>query len=190
MRLTYCDCKKNSKFASSAAFYAHLESGSCSQLWSAKHVNAMVSRSPGSSAYVIDDRRAWLLAGAPRTEARSSDHGVCPLCKEPHPSQSALTQHLQQSGCYEPYPNVLKCPNCTTGFKKLSLLIAHVETNTCPASIQTGEIGMLLDYIEANLSRPSLQSGLSAIEYDLQCDPNQPRKLIVKVASVTDLISM
>lgn len=176
--------------------FGHLESGTCSSGWTVQHLNALVCQSPGSNEYIIDERKPWLLAGPPRTEAQDADRDPkrnswkCPLCSKTYLSKPDLTRHLQVPDCYQSYPNVLKCPECATGFTKLSKLLQHVETNICAASVGDGSIAKLLEHMQASLGNPSQQLRLSNFEYRLECDPVEPRKLVVKVASMTDLLSL
>lgn len=189
-------CCEGPEYTSTATVFGHLESGSCSSGWTIQHINALLCQSQGSNAYIIEERKPWLLAGPPRTEAQDSDRDPkrnswrCPLCSKFYLSKPDLTRHLQEPDCYQSYPNVLKCPECTTEFTKLSKLLRHVETDKCPASVGNGSIAKLLEHMEVNLKNPSRQWSLSNFEYRLECDLVQPRKLIVKVTSMTDLISL
>ena len=149
--------------------------------------------------FVIKDREPWLLAGPPKEVAHATDYfpdhkaWICTLCKVSHLSELDLTRHLEEQQCHERYPNVLKCPECSFSCTKLSELIGHAEDDeSCQASIWKGSIAGLLEYMKLHLANSSVQLKVSNTEYKLQRDPYQPRKLIVRVASMPemDLISL
>ena len=195
--MTSCSC--GTDFPQPSTLFEHLESGSCTSGWTVQHINALASRSPRANNHVLKDREPWLLAGPPREAAQASDYyashkaWICSLCKQAFLWGPDLTKHLEEQDCHQRYPNVLKCPECTFCCTKLSDLIGHAEDDEhCLASIWGGSIGELLEYMKTNLADSSMQLRLSSIEYQLQRDPYQPRKLIVRVASMPemDLISL
>ena len=195
--LTCYSCGDEREYPSISALYVDLENGSCVSGWLIQQINTLISRSPRSSAYVIKEREPWLLAGPPRLLAQDSDRDPtrncwrCPICKKPSfLSKPDLTRHLQDKSCYQKYPNELKCTECLCQFTKFSNILQHIEDDSCLANVSEGIIAGLLEHMKVNITDPSTQHSLSNFQYELQSDSGRSGKLFVKVASISDLVSL
>lgn len=134
----------------------------------------------------------WFLAGPPRDFVDDKDFGgrawKCPLCKSPFLSRLDLASHLEEEIERAPYPKLLQCPSCKSGFDRLSRLMHHAEAQENESCQTSSIMEEITEHIRIKVAERDGAVRPLQVLYQLRIDPTRQKELIIKVSRNTAII--
>ena len=163
----------------------HLESGSCKKGWTIQHVNHIAAEKLTPYQYLHSSVLPWFLAGPPRDFVVPKDHvdpfWQCPLCRTMHLSHAGLQEHLQEEIRQSPYPELLQCLHCPSGFDRLSHLLEHIDIHGTGSCRDASFLAAVTEHLSNQVMENAGVARPLRVIHQLRVDPGKERELMVNV---------